>query len=77
VGSKRFRIYYAVQTGSRPFRIRLFCNQERRLMESYRRYLEAGVIAEFGLDGCPMFFDLVGKPPRENATRGRHRVEED
>jgi GTP-binding protein len=65
VGGKRFRIYYAVQTGNRPFRIRLFCNQERRLTESYRRYLEAGVIAEFGLSGCPMLFDLVGKPPRD------------
>jgi GTPase len=64
VGGKRFRIYYCVQTGNRPFRIRLFCNQERRLMESYRRYLEAGVIAEFGLDGCPMLFELVGKKPR-------------
>jgi GTP-binding protein len=64
VGGKRFRIYYCVQTGNRPFRIRLFCNQERRLTESYRRYLEAGVIAEFGLDGCPMLFELVGKKPR-------------
>jgi len=53
-----------VQTGNRPFRIRLFCNQERHLRESYRRYLEAGIIAEFGLAGCPMLFDLVGKPPR-------------
>ena len=61
---KRFRIYYAVQTGTRPFRIRLFCNQERHLRESYRRYLEAGIIAEFGLAGCPMLFDLVGKPAR-------------
>ena len=67
-GGKRFRIYYAVQTGNRPFRIRLFCNQERRLTESYRRYLEAGIIAEFGLDGCPMLFDLVGKQPSD---RGR------
>jgi GTP-binding protein len=64
VGGKRFRIYYCVQTGNRPFRIRLFCNQERRLTESYRRYLEAGVIEEFGLDGCPMLFELVGKKPR-------------
>jgi len=64
IGGKRFRIYYAVQTGNRPFRIRLYCNQERRLTESYRRYLEAGVIAEFGIDGCPVLFDLVGKPPR-------------
>ena len=64
VGGKRFRIYYCTQTGNRPFRIRLFCIQERRLTESYRRYLEAGVIAEFGLDGCPMLFELVGKKPR-------------
>ena len=63
-GGKRFRIYYAVQTGNRPFRIRLFCNQERHLSESYRRYLEAGIIAEFGLEGCPMLFDLVSKKSR-------------
>ena len=65
VGGKRFRVYYATQTGNRPFRIRMFCNQEQRLTESYRRYLEAGVIAEFGLSGCPVHFDLVGKPERE------------
>ncbi len=71
MGNKRFRIYYAVQTGNRPFRIRLFCNEGRRLRESYRRYLEAGLIAEFHLDGCPVHFDLVGKPPREKDTGGR------
>ena len=78
VGGKRFRIYYAVQTGHRPFRIRLFCNQARRLAESYRRYLEAGVIAEFGLAGCPVLFDLVGKPAREawHASSGA-KTEED
>jgi GTP-binding protein len=77
-GSKRFHIYYAVQTGNRPFRIRLFCNQERRLTESYRRYLEAGVVAEFGLAGCPVLFDLVGKPPREREFAPRkHRAEVD
>ncbi|WP_082780882.1 ribosome biogenesis GTPase Der [Cephaloticoccus primus] len=61
VGSRRFRIYYATQTGRRPFRIRIFCNREDRLPESYRRYLEAGVIREFKLEGCPIYFDLVGK----------------
>jgi GTP-binding protein len=70
VGGRRFRIYYAVQTGNRPFRVRLYCNQERRLTESYRRYLEAGVIAEFGLDGCPVLFDLVGKKPRTRFSSG-------
>jgi GTP-binding protein len=78
VGGKRFRIYYCVQTGNRPFRIRLFCNQERRLTESYRRYLEGGVIAEFGLDGCPMLFELVGKKPRiAPGASASHEVDDD
>ena len=62
IGGKRFRVYYATQTGVRPFRIKLFCNREDKLSEQYRRYLEAGMVKEFGLDGCPVHFDLVGKP---------------
>ena len=54
----------ALGSGHRPFRLRLYCNQEGWLKESHRRYLEAGVIAEFGLDGCPMLFELVGKKSR-------------
>jgi|GEM_PF-49244 len=68
VGSRRFRIYYATQTGHRPFRIRIFCNREDRLPESYRRYLEAGVIREFKLEGCPVYFDLVGKEKHTPGT---------
>jgi GTP-binding protein len=77
VAGKRFRIYYCVQTGNRPFRIRLYCNQERRLKESYRRYLEAGVIKEFGLDGCPMLFELVGKKPRTLGSGRSHGIADD
>jgi len=61
ISGRRFRIYYATQTGNRPFRIRLFCNREEKLSESYRRYLEAGLVEEFDLKGCPIHFDLVGK----------------
>jgi GTP-binding protein len=68
IGGKRFRIYYATQTGWRPFRIRIFCNREDKLSESYRRYLEAGVVEEFGLNGCPVYFDLVGKEKHEPGT---------
>lgn len=60
----RFRIYYAVQTGNRPFRIKLFCNEARKLPDTYRRYLEAGISSEFDLGGCPIRFELVGKPKR-------------
>jgi GTP-binding protein len=62
VGARRFRIYYATQTGNRPFRIKLFCNREEKLTEAYRRYLEGGLVREFKLNGCPVAFDLVGKP---------------
>lgn len=68
VGNRRFKIYYATQTGNRPFRIRMFCNREDKLSESYRRYLEAGVVEEFGLQGCPVYFDLVGKEKHEPGT---------
>ena len=69
VGGRRFRIYYATQTGNRPFRVRLFCNREEKLTEQYRRYLEAGLVEEFGLSGCPVYFDLVGKEQRTAAAR--------
>ena len=61
IGNRRFKIYYATQTGNRPFRIKIFCNREQGLMESYRRYLEAGLVKEFELNGCPIEFELVGK----------------
>ncbi|MES2693810.1 MAG: ribosome biogenesis GTPase Der [Verrucomicrobiota bacterium] len=68
IGGKRFRVYYAVQTSTRPFRFKLFCNREEKLSEQYRRYLEAGIVEEFDLNGCPIYFDLVGKKADE--TRG-------
>src|SRR6185312_15216195 len=49
IGGKRFRIYYATQTSTRPFRIKIFCNREEKLTENYRRFLEAGIVEEFGL----------------------------
>ena len=61
IGNRRFKIYYATQTGNRPFRIKIFCNREESLSESYRRYLEAGLVKEFELQGCPIEFELVGK----------------
>ena len=73
IGAKRFKIYYATQTGNRPFRIRLFCNREERLSESYRRYLEAGLVKEFDLSGCPVEFELVGKPRGEAVDRSGWR----
>lgn len=69
IAGQRFRVYYATQTGNRPFRIKLFCNREEKLTEQYRRYLEAGLVEEFGLNGCPIYFELVGKEYRELSER--------
>jgi GTP-binding protein len=70
IAGRRFRTYYATQTSNRPFRIKIFCNREEKLTEQYRRYLEAGLVKEFGLDGCPIYFDLVGKT-RDEARGSR------
>ena len=64
VRGKRFKIYYTVQVGNRPFRLRLFCNQPFRLEKSYKRYLQKGFQAHFGVPGCPVFFHLTGKEQR-------------
>lgn len=64
VGTKRFKVFYAVQTGSRPIRIRFFCNRKERLDPAYRRYLEKALIHEFRLSGCPVRFELEGKAKR-------------
>ena len=69
IGGRRFRVYYATQTGNRPFRIKLFCNREEQLTEQYRRYLEAGLVEEFDLKGCPIYFELVGKEQRSATER--------
>jgi len=64
VTGKRFKIFYAVQTGNRPFRFKMFCNRAQNLEDGYRRYLEKNMIQEFKLSGCPMRFDLIGKEQR-------------
>lgn len=64
ITGKRFKIFYAVQTGNRPFRIKVFCNRAEKLQASYRRYLEKHFINEFSLQACPIRFDLVGKEER-------------
>jgi GTP-binding protein len=66
---KQFKVYYAVQTGNRPFKIRMFCNRETKLEDSYKRYLLKGFQTTFDLDGCPVLFQLVGKEVRYGEKR--------
>ena len=62
---RRFKVYYATQIGNRPFKIKMFCNREDKLQVQYRRYLERSIVREFKLEGCPVFFTLIGKPLKE------------
>lgn len=71
VGKRRFKVYYAVQTGTRPVRVRLYCNQSAKLDDNYKRYLQHGFMREFNLQGCPLRFDLVGKETRAGAASAR------
>jgi GTP-binding protein len=68
VNKRRFKAYYSVQVGTQPLRIRLFCNAREKLDEGYARYLEAGLHEAFELNGCPVRFELVGKP-KQNERR--------
>lgn len=61
VQGRRFKVYYGLQVAQRPFKIRLFCNREEKLEDSYIRYLENGFHKAFRLEGCPVRFDLRGK----------------
>jgi len=62
VSGKRFKCYYAVQTGGRPLKVRLFCNSKERVEKAYERYLMAGVREAFALAGVPLSVQFVGKP---------------
>ncbi|MEM9018112.1 MAG: ribosome biogenesis GTPase Der, partial [Verrucomicrobiota bacterium] len=66
---KPFKVFYAVQTGFQPFRFRLYCNRPEKFEDTYRRYLENGIIDAFGLEGSPIRFHLVGKERRNADNR--------
>lgn len=69
-GNHRFKVYYAVQTGVKPLRLRLFCNRAERLEENYRKYLLRELREHFSLVGCPLRIETVGKEPRFEKSSG-------
>jgi GTP-binding protein len=70
---RRFKCYYALQVARQPFVIRLYCNHSGKLDETYTRYLETSLINTFKLQGCPIRFDLIGKPKREKLSGTRKK----
>jgi len=61
------RLFYAAQTGIRPPRFVLFCNEARRLHFSLRRHLENSLRERFAFGASPL--RLTFRSRRERETR--------
>jgi GTPase len=61
------RLFYATQTGIRPPRFVVFCNEARRLHFSLRRHLENSLRDRFGFGASPL--RLTFRSRRERAPR--------
>jgi GTPase len=66
-GGREFRIYYATQVRVKPPTIVLFVNNPKIAHETYVRYLENQIRAEFGFVGTPLRI-LLRKRAREEAV---------
>ena len=69
VSNKRFKAYYCVKVASRPYTVRMFCNDAGSLTNSYRRYLVKGLREKLNLGGVSIKLELVGKPKRSASER--------
>lgn len=65
---RSFKIYYTLQTSFAPIKLRFYCNQAVKMNEPYKRYLENALTKAFNMEGCPILFELVGKPKRPRKT---------
>ncbi len=62
---KRLRIYYMTQTKATPPRFIIFVNNPSLLIETYKKYLINQFRIVYKFSGCPITFELRGKPKRE------------
>jgi GTP-binding protein len=71
VKGRRFRIYYATQTGTHPPTFVFFVNDPKLLHFGYERYLENRLRATFGFEGTPL--RLYFRPRSEDEHPGGER----
>ena len=62
LNGKRLRIYYMTQVASSPPKFVLFVNNPNLMVESYRKYLVNRFREAYRFSGCPIEFELRGKP---------------
>ncbi len=70
VKGKRFKIYYATQTGVKPIRIGLFVNDPERLPPAYKEYLIKTLRRHFGLEGAPILLEAKARSRPANREHG-------
>jgi GTP-binding protein len=72
---KMFKVYYATQTGTRPYRVRLFCNQAEESMTassaSSRASLRSILASRVVLFSSTLSASLNGYGPTNQAVRYR------
>ncbi len=67
------KVYYTVQTGVQPLRVRLFVNEPRMRTPAYEAYLVRELRSAFGLEGAPVVMEFVRSGPSERSSdRPRH-----
>jgi GTP-binding protein len=67
---KAMKLYYAVQVGTAPLKVRLFVNDPRIVTPEYRKYLVKQLRAAFGLEGAPVFLQFRGRDRGATEERG-------
>ena len=66
LNGKRLRIYYMTQVQSAPPKFVVFVNKPDLMVEPYRKYLVNQFRKAYQYSGCPILFELRGKPkPKE------------
>jgi GTP-binding protein len=66
IDGKRFKLYYAVQTGVAPLSLRVFVNDPKRLTRAYGDFLERSLRERFGLEGAPVVMQFRARARPEN-----------
>jgi GTP-binding protein len=70
---KRLKIYYAVQVGKTPIRIRLFVNNPKLVSKQYKDFLIRSLRERFGLEGAPVILLLKSRDRPDLHERLRNK----
>ena len=73
-GGKRLKVYYAVQVGKAPQRIRLFVNNPKLVTKQYKDFIIRALRERFGLEGAPIVLLLKERQRPDLHERLRNKA---